>query len=480
MNAETIVLRQTVPSARQETGRDSHGARLLNERPISRDSPTLFDTPILEMPTMVRDVESCASRSQGRDDAESQCIQSSQQLTSLSSSAVTTAAAMTECPWDYSIPVPGSKKRKLIFPKAAVEMEPWTPDQWEQRFVTVKNQLETLVHRHLRLLDFASRPTYSSRMVGTCSSDARPSVVVICRDIDFKNIQHLFRTRAQERLHLGKKKEAAISLFFSLRSREGGQQSAPTVPRLQLVYYQTPTPPVAWSVLEDPLHVYLGDNGTACGGIVRYRDNMATLGVAVDFLGEPAFLTVGHLFDHDRPGNEPSLSRKNEETFSAEVLKPQTPTDPSYESPDSPLWDDDDEYEALDMNDEPEPIDAGLLGETTTKGNRREPEQWEAVSYLDDLDLSCPYLDWDLVRPLSRSTNSSPSLINTVFPDGNRVVLTEYQRYPLGHLAAIYMVSGLRGIVYGQIVAGLTFLPSLPGQPSGAAWTVILDSKEGR
>ena len=498
MNAQTIVLGQTHTPGHQAPGCDVHDPRLMNERRTSRGSPPIFDTPIPipETPTVLRDSESCAGHGQGSDEGERKGIQTSttpgladlgsnvqtsQQLTSPSTSATTRATTMSEDPWGYSIPVPGSKKRKLIYPKAAVEMEPWTRDQWQQRFVVVKNQLETLVHRHLRLLDFASRPTYSSRMVGTCSSDARPSVVVICRDVDFKNIQHLFRTRAQERLLLGKKKEAAISLLFSLGSRGGGQeQSEPTVPRLQLVYYQTRTSPVIWSALEDPVHVQLGDSGATCGGIVRYRDNMATLGVAVDFRGAPAFLTVGHLFKDRKADNNLSCLSGFDDLVNPEDPNNQISTDLGCDNPNSSLWDDDDEYEAFDTNNEPGKIDGEFLGETETKGNEQDLEMWEWVADSAELDASQPYLDWALVRPSSKTIGTPTSLINTVFPDVGRVVLTGYEMSPTSHLAAIYVVSGLRGILYGQIIAAITFLPSLPGQRSGAAWTVILDSKEGR
>ncbi|KAL2128567.1 hypothetical protein VTI74DRAFT_9008 [Chaetomium olivicolor] len=162
---------------------------------------------------------------------------------------------------------------------APFEWGRWTREQWQARFVFVKEALEALVYKHLRLLDFENRPTYSPRMVGTCPADARPGVVVTCRDVDFKSIRDLFQARAQEPLCLGRE-----STGFQLRSPFGSrvEKAVSTIPRLLLVYYRTRTPPVTRNDLEKPLLVSLGAGSGACGAIIRYGQKSATLGVALN------------------------------------------------------------------------------------------------------------------------------------------------------------------------------------------------------
>ncbi|KAK4106357.1 hypothetical protein N658DRAFT_16219 [Parathielavia hyrcaniae] len=87
--------------------------------------------------------------------------------------------------WNYSVPVPGSKNSRRIFLKAPFVWGQWSQEEWLERFTFVRKELEALVYNYLRLLNVESRPVYSPRMVGTCPSDARPSVIVTCRDVDF-------------------------------------------------------------------------------------------------------------------------------------------------------------------------------------------------------------------------------------------------------------------------------------------------------
>ena len=108
---------------------------------------------------------------------------------------------------------------------------------------------------------------------------------------------------------------------------------------------------------------------------------------------------------------------------------------------------------------------------------------WEKVVLPTHLHPSQPYLDWALTRPPSTSTDIIPSLVNAIFPDGDRshpVILREYESSPSSHLANVYMVSGVRGILYGRIIMAPTFLPSFPGRESGKVWTVILDISGGK
>lgn len=390
--------------------------------------------------------------------------------------------------WNYSIQVPKSKNCKLIYPKVAVELPPWTREQWRQRFESVKTALETLVDRHLRLRDFTSRPTYSFRMAGSCPSDARPSVVIVCRDCDFKNIRTLFRKRAEDPLQLKNEKGSPLAKLFSL-----GRGHERALPPLQLVYYRTLTAPVMRSALDEPLLVHLGKGDATCGGIIRCGEKAATLGVAVDISGTLAFLTVDHLFGiADEAGGSPLSPRDHGGLSDSE--SPSTPSwkDPDHGSASSLLWDDDDEYEDLDADDlvhmdPPSSEELAILrkpqsARDTEIGSSEEPEVWEKVVVSAHLDPSQPYLDWALTRPLSPATGIIPSLVNTVFPDGDRshpVLLREYESSPSSHLADVYMVSGVRGILYGQIITAPTFLPSFSSRASAKAWTVISDISGG-
>ncbi|KAH6867872.1 hypothetical protein B0T10DRAFT_371195, partial [Thelonectria olida] len=147
------------------------------------------------------------------------------------------ASGPIENVWDYSVPVPCSRQKKLIYPKAPVELGPWSREQWHARFLIVRKQLEALVDKHLDLHGLERRPVYSLRMVGTAPSTAFPSIVITCRGVDAKALQDLFRSRAEHRLCIGKER-SLVPWSSSLGNQRGVDES---LPRPRLVYYRTRT-----------------------------------------------------------------------------------------------------------------------------------------------------------------------------------------------------------------------------------------------
>jgi hypothetical protein len=395
--------------------------------------------------------------------------------------------------WDYSVPVPGSKKKKLIYFKAPYTWDRWTPDECHSRFIFVEKELRALVHNHLRLLDFENRPVYSPRMVGTCPSDARPSIVVTCREVDFKDIRNIFRSRAEEPLCLGK--QPTIPKFRSPFGQRGGIDE-PTIPRLLLVYYRTRTPPVIRPTLKEPILAYLGGDSISCGGIIRYGKRSATLGVALDVGDhrETVLLTVDHLF-YSGEADVPPIARDKE---SGVLEKPggPMPVEIDETSPDG-LWEDDDEYSDLEPDEQPETTQLHPHTSPRTDPQEAEPvpteahetqqtaqdsEAWDMVACSSQLTSSAAYLDWALTRPVSATSNIFLSRLNTVYAGSHGeggVVLQTFQRQPTAHLASVYVVSGIRGILDGQIITNPSFLPAFHKE-SCEAWTVILDASHGK
>ncbi|KAK3301866.1 uncharacterized protein B0T15DRAFT_578106 [Chaetomium strumarium] len=69
-----------------------------------------------------------------------------------------------------------------------------------------------------------------------------------------------------------------------------------------------------------------------------------------------------------------------------------------------------------------------------------------------------------------------------VFPRGQQslgVVLRTCHEAPRSHLSPVYIVSGIRGILHGRIMAVPSLLPSYPGKEPCRAWTVMLDDPNG-
>lgn len=416
----------------------------------------------------------------------------------------TSVGSAPEDVWGHSVPVPGSRSNKRIYTRAPFQWGQWTVEEWWDRFVFVQRQLEYLVYKHLRLLNIESCPSYNPRMVGTTPQDARPSVVVVCRDADFKKIRNLFHKRAEERLCLFEKQPALSRLRFPFASRAA--KAEPAIPHLGLVYHRTGTltDPVNRLALDKPLLAYLRDGGDSCGSIIHYGERSATLGIAIEVGADRGILTVEHLVSPD--ASHTSLSSLLD-GGSYLCGRPDSPLLSELDQTDSDsLWADDEEYDDLDTGDsnpmhqgqldpqavplnDPGSKEAGLSCSAKIEGTRYaegDPAEWNVLASSAVFDSSVPYLDWALTWPESLESPTQDILLsrlNTIFP-GNHgsegVILKEFHKSPTAHLASVYIVSAIRGIVPGQILALPSFLPSPLGQASCEAWTVIPNKTCGK
>jgi hypothetical protein len=120
----------------------------------------------------------------------------------------------------------------------------------------------------------------------------------------------------------------------------------------------------------------------------------------------------------------------------------------------------DDEYEDLEWPDQP-PESPHASSETTAPTDVLEAEEtgegpllqwpWKACTRSADLSATA-YLDWALLYPEPAMPNTAPFRLNTMFPNGSGkegVVLRGIQDAPVSRLAQVYIVSGIRGLLYG-------------------------------
>ncbi len=381
--------------------------------------------------------------------------------------------------WGDPEPVPASTTNQLIFHRAPFAWGTiWRPYAWERRFFLVVPKLRRLVEQYLQLIDLTNRPVYEPRMVGRSPDDARPAVLVRCRDIEFKRIRNLFHAKAEGPLCLGK--EPTLSSLIPWLDSQA-ERTAPSGPRLQLVYYRTTRSPFIPATLSKPLLVSLGVSKVACGGIVRYGERSATLGVAVDVGDKIGILTVDHLFPPEEAHQEEAHQRSST-------------SDDGSRCPNSPIFSDydDGEYGDLDCPDaepsRPLQHDSETADLTEISGAEEpegEPARWEWKLLANSADPAvATYLDWALIYPESATPEASAVQLNTVLPTGNEgdaVILREMHRAPTFHLAPVYVVSGIRGVLGGQILQVASILPGgKADEESCQAWTVILDEPKSR
>ncbi|KAH6874681.1 hypothetical protein B0T10DRAFT_610521, partial [Thelonectria olida] len=90
------------------------------------------------------------------------------------------------------------------------------------------------------------------------------------------------------------------------------------------------------------------------------------------------------------------------------------------------------------------------------------------------------YLDWSLARPASSSLGVPYT--NTFFLNGLNaapITLHQIRDQPRTHLGLVKIVSGVRGVLLGELLRGSTFLGSSPGQDDCELLTAILNDPNG-
>lgn len=151
-------------------------------------------------------------------------------------------------------------------------------------------------------------------------------------------------------------------------------------------------------------------------------------------------------------------------------------------------WENDDDYDYNsddDLDERPEenqePWVSGTTRPISLPRERHHSEQWEKVILPLSLGPAMAYLDWSLARPVSSSLKIPQT--NAFFlngPEAPPVILDQIRDQPRRHLDLVKVVSGVRGVLLGELLQGSSFLGSSPGQADCEVLTVILQTRTGR
>lgn len=425
--------------------------------------------------------------------------------------------------WDNVKAIPKSKKHWNIYLDVPVETHDGTKYEWEERFRHVKRRLEDQA-KNLRL---DSNPIYDLRMVGSNREDARPTIVVNCREADRMSLRKKFE-KVSTTLNIELEPERGLMGFIhgisNMHRTEEPESRTIHKARLRVAYYGMTAKQhtVIRMALSGPLQTSISDDGLTCGAITQYGGAYATLGVALHLgigSSSPVLMTVNHLFPCQAPTSPSPLGGAYSPAFDSDTSSYLRRSDRHIDT--NPPWNEDDDEDDCgdDYEDEYEddfedsyedstdterslqfdrssPVDVPTRARPEVVGNSSlmtsrasrldqtaDSELWELVEPDSPLDAQYAYLDWALIRPTLSQNNPTTYSHNTFFPQGRTmgeaVVIQDLEISPLNHLAPVYMISGMRGVKYGQIITAPSFIPSvLPQQESCGVWTVILDERE--
>ncbi|KAK3324489.1 hypothetical protein B0T19DRAFT_428699 [Cercophora scortea] len=419
--------------------------------------------------------------------------------------------------------IPSNKKSRRIYHDAEIKTGNFSKADYDERFLFVSGELQKALESHPGLQGM-KEIAYYLRMVGESPEAARPSIVVVCGEAGFKDIKALLDERGG-RLHCGKFKSPFLPLFRGRRE----SIERPPVPPLELVYYRTPYGGITRNMSSGPLKARLRNDQTWCGSIIQFESRAATLGLTVYVDGFFGVMTVDHLFpdtpdvandssnDHsrstnlltdlatssgltfpiERPESRDSMDRTPLESLgdNAEAGHIAMQAYPyNAHSPDpygTWYFSPDDEFDSNSVTseldrDEVQSTDnfQGVTDMPSEIFNIDQPEEeWERILPSHPLDLSEPYLDWALTKPLPNYEISGERPSMFVSPEGSStgtlVALGTLSKPPGSGQVKVFVVSGLRGVLRGRLLAGSVLIGSAPGQGLCQVWPLRLDSDPG-
>lgn len=114
-------------------------------------------------------------------------------------------------------------------------------------------------------------------------------------------------------------------------------------------------------------------------------------------------------------------------------------------------------------------------------------EEWEHMTPPLPPFQFFSYNDWAMIRPNPvGSLQRRPPRQNMFFPNGHGqepVILNSVAEKPRCHLAGVYMVSGIRGVLRARLLGSPSMLGTGVtgrGQDLCTVWTAILDDGSGK
>ncbi|ORY13218.1 hypothetical protein BCR34DRAFT_600134 [Clohesyomyces aquaticus] len=371
-------------------------------------------------------------------------------------------------------PVPGSRRRKQIYPLVPVSLQRYTAERYRARFEFVQEQLYQAMRDNKHLHHLASSIVFELHMVGTSPQTATPSIVILCESSNVRPLRALFKEKAREKLYCGRK-----SRVFQLFRKD---PPLPPKPPFDLVYYRCDKAPVTQKAALQQIKASMGSTNSLCGVPVYYQDAQANIGITLKVGERVLSTTVAHLFGSTYM--EDQCSETDDDAISLCSLESdqRTIADDDLVSL-HPLWNDDADDDDIDgceaschflssviIGDVPKPVPDTASG--ATSGQR--------IHGSTSLPGSAPFLDFALLHLDNSIQKNGPA--NSFFLDGpksSRLALSGIVESPIYHGTTVYIISSNHAPKTGRLLSNYAYIGCGARQDMCRAWTLVVDGKEG-
>ncbi|KXJ95172.1 hypothetical protein Micbo1qcDRAFT_200601 [Microdochium bolleyi] len=393
-----------------------------------------------------------------------------------------TAVSTPPDPYRNPITVPYTTPVVYVYPHSGERI----PGDHVRRFREVIDIFRQNTHRDERLRSGSKHIDYTLRMCGRTASESYPSILVFCRDPDFKDLDRLLKKNYLTKQYRRRKLKSESSWKSWSKNRDSVDGDANVHRTLfDLYFWRTSRPRELLSEGESPLFYYEPPAPiqdwhrlpTLCGASIissETRQKVSTLGCLVTLGDEVYALTTYHGLRHDSGSDCPSLPSIAQDECSDTLFDSMD----DY-SDDSDEFEDDVVYEDIPEGDLIETVGGAISTDSTTLGLGP-----HALSRKDDFSHGVPPnaemlreqeadLDWALL-PISDMFHSLPNFYRTDNAlQGECFIMDMAPHLPVMEVDVFILLR--TGVKRGRLQPVLALNGGTGVQAMGEAWIVILE-----
>jgi hypothetical protein len=379
------------------------------------------------------------------------------------------------------IQIPGCSPAVWVYPHGNPRISPCFHDRYRE----VINIFRVNAEDDPRLRDSVHYIDYSLRMCGTSPKDSQPSILVFCRQKEFKVLKSILTSKQLRYQYRPRQPSVSFlrspwtsntplategKLFFALYFWRHQRPRTLLVGEEQVQIIRTAKPSGELPLSGTPsLRI---DRLTLCGLAVGHRggSGFSTLGCVIT-IGEMFFaITTAHA------SQPPHKSDKKEpESVSGSDTKHYSPSDEDYSS-------DDVQYDSLseEGNDDSVPPEdsPSLEAARPTKSRYREG----SIKYLSTAMFNTPDelydngamdFDWAIVK-LEDSRDYLPNAFLDPNDLSNLIFVSGVANYPPASETPVLVIVDQTGPLKGMLHPGVSVLGGINGKSSSAVWTMTM------
>ncbi|KAK8090526.1 hypothetical protein PG994_000031 [Apiospora phragmitis] len=163
----------------------------------------------------------------------------------------------------HSIPITGSKKKKMAYTLMPVKSTEWTEEEYNVRSGLVINELKRAVDYDPDLSAYTDHIWYDYCMVGTSYETAEPSIIISAKGDYVKALRMIFKKKATDKLYC----RSGSSIWRAFK-----KAPIPQRPPFRLVYRRTSTASDVFRYAAGTqMTAFQTIQGTLCGSLVHSR-----------------------------------------------------------------------------------------------------------------------------------------------------------------------------------------------------------------